>query len=553
MKNILDLNNTEAKEFLLKEESYINVDLPPYIKFEKLLFEFDKLLKAKKNINNLKKVVPREDKPDKNRKLEPKEFDNVNYKLFHNKNGKYDWRPFELIHPLLYVNLVNTITEESNWNAILCRFKYIDFISNVDCMSLPMVSDNKKSDKANQILDWWKNIEQKSIEFGLEFSHIYHTDISDCYGSIYTHSIPWALHSKSIAKQKMGNLIGDKIDTQIQAMSYGQTNGIPQGSVLMDFIAEIVLKYADLLLTERLNDKAIDSKEYKILRYRDDYRIFVNNLSIAEEIVKNLTEVLIGLGLKLNSSKTASFDNVIANSIKSDKLNWLSIKDDNISLQKRLLVIHKYSLEHKNNSILCEELQNIFNLIHKKTTVNHKKYVKSLKYSSEKVHLRFIERMNHAKNFDYLLEDKKKRFKENENIVVLLSIIVDIAFLNPKSYAISSAIISQLIEYIEEDKRRDLIKKMVKKFSSIPNTGHMQIWLQRAIRQLQEDFTTSLYDFDESICKLVDGEDIELWNNIWLQDEAKKIFDDNSIVDKEIIDNLPFVIKWDEVALFSSY
>jgi len=553
VKNILDLNNIEAKDFLLKEESYINVDLPTYIKFEKILSESDKLLKAKKNINNLKKVVPREDKPNKNRKLEPKEFDNVNYKFFHNKNGKYDWRPFELIHPLLYVNLINTITEESHWNAILGRFKYIDFISNVDCMSLPIVSDNNKSDKANQILDWWKNIEQKSIELGLEYSHIYHTDIADCYGSIYTHSIPWALHSKSIAKQKMGNLIGDKIDTQIQAMSYGQTNGIPQGSVLMDFVAEIILKYADLLLTERLNEKSIDSNEYKILRYRDDYRIFVNNLSIAEEIVKNLTEVLIGLGLKLNSSKTASFNNVIGNSIKPDKLNWLSIKDDNISLQKRLLLIHKYSLEYKNNSILCQELQNIFNLIHKKTTVNYKKNIKSLKYSSEKVHLRFIERMNYVKKFDCLLEDKKKRFKENENIVVLLSIVVDIAFLNPKAYAISSAIISQLIEYIEEDKRRNLIIKMVKKFSSIPNTGHMQIWLQRAIRQFQEDFTTSLYDFDEPICKLADGEDIELWNNIWLQDDVKKIFDDNSIIDKEIIDNLPFVIKWDEVALFSDY
>jgi len=553
MKNILDLKHDEVKEFLLKEESYINVDLPPYLTFKKVLYESDKLLKAKKDINNLKKVVPREGKPSKNRKLEPKEFDGVNYKLFHNKNGKYDWRPFELIHPILYINLVNTISEESNWNTILGRFKYIDLISKIDCMSLPIVSDNKKSDKANQILDWWKNIEQKSIELALEFSHIYHTDILDCYGSIYTHSIPWALHSKNIAKQKMGNLIGDKIDTQIQAMSYGQTNGIPQGSVLMDFIAEIILKYADLLLTERLNDVPIDSKEYKILRYRDDYRIFVNNLSIAEEIVKNLTEVLIGLGLKLNSSKTASFNNVIANSIKSDKLNWLSIKNDNTSLQKRLLLIHKYSLEHKNNSILVEELQNIFNLIHKETTINYKKYFESLKYSSEKVHLRFIERMNHVKKFDYLLKNKKRRFQENENIVVLLSIVVDIAFLNPKAYAISSAIISQLIEYIEEDKRRDLIIKMVKKFSSIPNTGHMQIWLQRAIRQFQEDFTTSLYNFDEAICKLVDGEDIEIWNNVWLQDDVKKIFDNNPIIDKDIIDNLPFVIKWDEVAFFSNY
>ena len=43
--------------------------------------------------------------------------------------------------------------------------------------------------------------------------------------------------------------IGNRIDTMIQSMSYGQTNGIPQGSILMDFIAEMVLGYSDLLLS----------------------------------------------------------------------------------------------------------------------------------------------------------------------------------------------------------------------------------------------------------------------------------------------------------------
>lgn len=40
-------------------------------------------------------------------------------------------------------------------------------------------------------------------------------------------------------------LLGNMIDTYMQGMQYGQTNGIPQGSVLFDFIAEIVLGYAD--------------------------------------------------------------------------------------------------------------------------------------------------------------------------------------------------------------------------------------------------------------------------------------------------------------------
>lgn len=546
--NILHLDFNQAKQFFLKEESYINLDLPPYIQFKNLLLELDKLLSAKKDINNLKKNVPRKDNPSKNRNLEPKEFDNVNYKLYHNKNGKYSWRPFELIHPLLYVNLINTITEQSNWDTILKRFKRLNRRTQIECMSMPIVSENDKSDKANQILEWWKNIEQKSLELGLEYKYIYHTDISDCYASIYTHSIPWALHSKRVSKQKKSSLIGDRIDTQIQAMAFGQTNGIPQGSVLMDFIAEIVLNYADLLLTLKL--RKIKKSKFKIIRYRDDYRIFVNDLSVAEDIVKNLTEVLMELGLKLNSSKTESFDNVIANSIKVDKLNWLMIKDNNISLQKKLLLLHKYSLEHTNSSILCQELQNIFNIINKKTTINTIFFLKSLTYSKTKPTINLIEQTFQPNKFYYALKKRKNKFQKNENIIVLLSIIVDIAFLNPKSYAISSAIISQLLEYIEENKRRELIGKILKKFSTIPNTGYMEIWLQRAVRKYQENFRTSFYNLKEPICNLVDGEDVKLWENDWLNNDANTIFNDNSIINKDILNNLPFIIKWNEVSLF---
>ena len=115
----------------------------------------------------------------------------------------------------------------------------------------------------------------------------------------------WALHTKSEAKKKENRtdlkLIGNQIDKHIQDMRHGQTNGIPQGSVLMDFIAEMVLGYADLELSGEIETVGIS--DYLILRYRDDYRIFVNNPRDGEQIVKLLTEVTISLGLKLNPSK----------------------------------------------------------------------------------------------------------------------------------------------------------------------------------------------------------------------------------------------------------
>ncbi|HHP7830188.1 TPA: RNA-directed DNA polymerase, partial [Legionella pneumophila] len=93
------------------------------------------------------------------------------------------------------------------------------------------------------------------MELALDFQYIIKTDITDCYSSIYTHSIAWAIHGKNFAKQnqKDKTLLGNKIDNLLQDMHHGQTNGVPQGSALMDFIAEIVLGYSDELLAEKLN------------------------------------------------------------------------------------------------------------------------------------------------------------------------------------------------------------------------------------------------------------------------------------------------------------
>jgi len=500
VKNILSLNYEEVKSFLLKHESYINIDLPPYFQFDVLLEEISNNILNRKNFLSIKKA-----------KENPDNLENVNYKLFHNKNGKYDWRQFELIHPFLYVSLVHEITKYNNWKLIKKRFGEIRAKSIVECMSLPIVSETDKSDKAEQILNWWEQIEQKSLVLSLDYNYVYHTDITDCYGSIYTHSIPWALHSKKVSKAKRKDkdfnkkYIGGMIDFHIQNMSNGQTNGIPQGSVLMDFIAEIVLSYTDECLSLKL--KYIDKKDFYILRYRDDYRIFVNSPQIADEIIKILTEVLMDLGLRLHSGKTVSSNNIIQSSIKQDKMEWLSINKNVKTIQKQFLLIHQFSLKYPNSGTIVKELQSI----------------------SKKIRRR------------------KEKIKKTENIEVLISIIVDIALLNPRTYSIAMTILSILFSLIENNLLELIVKKIINKFNSIPNTGHMQIWLQRAIIKL----SITQKSFDESICKLISSESISLWNNDWLNSKHIKMLEDrDNIINQSILDNLDAEIQDDEVLLF---
>ena len=151
------------------------------------------------------------------------------------------------------------------------------------------------------------------------------TDISNCYPSIYTHSISWALHKKEFAKEhREKGILGNDIDHLLEDMSYGQTNGIPQGSVITDFIAEIILGYADELLTNKLKQEASDIVDYKILRYRDDYRIFCNNNNEMDIILKFLTETLAELNFKLNNEKTFCTSDII--SALSQSINFIDFK-----------------------------------------------------------------------------------------------------------------------------------------------------------------------------------------------------------------------------------
>lgn len=57
---------------------------------------------------------------------------------------------------------------------------------------------------------------------------IVRTDINQFYGSIYTHSIPWALHGKATAKaNRSPALLGNALDECVRNAQDGQTIGVP--------------------------------------------------------------------------------------------------------------------------------------------------------------------------------------------------------------------------------------------------------------------------------------------------------------------------------------
>ncbi len=460
MIRILDLSADDAREHFLKGSSYFSSSIPLYISFEPVLAAVDEVLEKQSYLGF------------KNEK-KPSDFEGVNYQFTANKDGRFAWRPFELIHPAIYVSLVNTICDPKNWEFIIERLSELD-ASAVHCCSAPVVSDDEQSDVATQISSWWQKVEQQSLIYSLEFSHILQTDVVDCYGSLYTHSIAWALHGKENAKEKNRDktLIGNQIDMHIQASRYGQTNGISQGSVLMDFVAEMVLAYVDRKITIAL--VAINESRFRILRYRDDYRIFANSDEQAERILKVISDSLQSVGMKLGVTKTEMNRNVVEGSIKPDKLAGINLaslgKANAKTIQKQLLRLHSFGMKYPNSGALRRLLS------------------------------------------DFQLRMKLKK-KQHNDLEVLVAIATDIAFVSPATIPMVATILSNLIARAGDKEKKELWNKVRKKMQRVPYNGYLEIWMQRVT---QPDEVGLDFESNEAICKIVNKQNAKLWENCWV-------------------------------------
>lgn len=505
MANILSLSSTKAFRYFLEPENYCTLELPCYIDFEPVLTH------VKDKIGSLSFESVLAD-PSKT----PSAYENVNHTILIKKDALYSYRPIQVTNPYLYYLLVREITSRVHWAELKKRFE--DFKqTQIEVSSIPRIKSKlDKSHRSASVSYWWEAMEQRSIALSLQYKYMFVTDIANCYGSIYTHSIAWALLGKEEAKKKRSSkgLLGNIIDRYIQGMQYGQTNGIPQGSTLFDFIAEIILGYADMTLCGELTENGIT--EYKILRYRDDYRIFSNSKDELEKIAFHLQKVLSGLNFQLNTKKTEILEDIIQSSIKPDKVAYFTgspLYKKNSStastFQQELLYINRFGKEFPNSGMLSRLLTTFSSRIRKT-----KKEVLPL------------------------------------DAYVMISMLVDIAIGSPRVYKIILHLISLLLaKFPTTDEREGIVKLLINKFMLVPNIGELQIWMQHITYKLPNPIS-----YDETICKIVAGESsVTLWNNDWVKKDLKKGFPQNKICNNNLREAMTPIIDIDEFALFDRY
>ena len=290
-------------------------------------------------------------------------------------------------------------------------------------------------------------------------------------------------------------------------MHWGQTNGIPQGSVLMDFLAEIVLSAIDESLCKEI--ELANISDYKILRYRDDYRIFVNDTQDGMTILKLLTEAVAKYGFRLNSSKTVISSDVISSSIKEDKLQWMGQNGqfESLSIEKQLLMGYRHSLRFPNAGSLLKPLARIHEV----------------------------------------LKNQKTSFFEPG---VLVAIVAEIAMRNPRTFETCIAIIARLFTWVSSNEKENLAKQLLEKFRTYPNFGLSEIWLQKILVHSAINL-----DFKEPICDLVQGASRTLWPVAFLEawPNVKTAVETACVLDSEILRETVAEFSQEEVDLFAMH
>jgi hypothetical protein len=529
--NVLTLKAEEATNFFMKAEQYHDFELPEYLDFSPIL-QF---------VQDNVKDIPYESCIGD---LKPDDLSDVNYDILLNKDGKYAVRPLSLVNPYLYYFLVREICNQNSWHLIKeCFSKYR--VSRIEACALPVIPEKKEPfHQSTTILNWWNSIEQRSLELSLEYRYMFVSDITNCYGSINPQSIDRALCMKDTSNEKLTNHdIATHIITILRAMQQGRNIGIPQGSAIFDFVAEIILGYADLLFHEQLEKEHIT--DYMILRYRDDYRIFSNNHDELEKISYILQHILESLNFRMNSSKTKLSGSVVTDSIKPDKLFYIFNTPifnkkgvDFDGIQKYLIYILMFGRKFPN----AGQLKTLLSDLDKRIMERLKPHKQLFKLVDRK---------------DLIVKDGKldgsgKLIKKTipgrlvENIRAMVAIAIQIALENITVVHYVLRVISRMVDSINDDAEKwDIFDKVYHKLSNQPNSTYIQLWLQNITYQRDKKDNMCLYN--SPLCRLVMGENnLSLWNNSWLSDKISESIPYDSIVVKERINDITPVITFRE-------
>lgn len=222
----------------------------------------------------------------------PKDF--IRYSSMRNINIP---RPMAIPEPFAYANQARSLAD--NWTQLQHYF-YEKTLNNSFKISRIHLRKLKNSPELFEMN--YKNFSKDGDpeqDIIIKSKYVALADISNCFPSIYSHSISWALVGKTFAKSKSKPLYKNEwfnqLDFNTRNLKHGETNGILIGPHSSNLISEIILVAVDDELTK---------KGFKYIRNIDDYTCYVDTYDEADKFFMCLSEELKKYELTLNSKKS---------------------------------------------------------------------------------------------------------------------------------------------------------------------------------------------------------------------------------------------------------
>jgi hypothetical protein len=280
--------------------------------------------------------------------------------------NKNSYRNLSVIHPRnqidvvafydKYKELILYFTSKSNFSlrhpSRIARTKFHDKSKKLSSVMLSNQHDSSIA-YSNKVLksffgyDSIRNINEffesgRYHDAEKKYDYMAQLDISNCFDSIYTHSIAWAVVDKIIIKDQLNreahpDLIGsfsDDFDRLMQKQNYNETNGITIGSELSRIFSEVLLQSVDVNVEGLLKNLYFyHGSDYTLYRYVDDYFCFYNDEKVYRSVVDTLSKSLSQFKLSLNKSKEVIHSKPIITkqTIAKDKIKRLL--NDHINIE----------------------------------------------------------------------------------------------------------------------------------------------------------------------------------------------------------------------------
>ncbi|MDF7638430.1 RNA-directed DNA polymerase [Lactobacillus sp. ESL0791] len=171
-------------------------------------------------------------------------------------------REYKMINIFSYIELVYFVCENKS--------KFIDkFLEDTHSTSKYFGELFFSFSKTDQIKEMQLNDGDKRL----------HSDLSNFYPSLYTHTIPWIISGRDESKKDTSKGFSNNLDRLIRNSQYGETHGIPTGNLISTIIAELYMCYFDDELDSTLSNSSKYKGEIKYNRYVDDilYSYFDDN------------------------------------------------------------------------------------------------------------------------------------------------------------------------------------------------------------------------------------------------------------------------------------